>query len=138
MLKKVLTNKRGEMYISAVITIIVVIALLAFSLTVMRVATVANTADAIADLLIETATYYGSFGNEFQELEAKLHETYDLEFTVEYSGDWYNAGLKRVQLGDAMNVTVKYNFTFGGFGEFITIPLKSVRNGASENYWKTA
>lgn len=138
MLKKVLTNKRGEMYIGAVVTIIVVIALLVFSLTVMRVATVANTANTIADLLIETATYYGSFGTEFQNLEAELHETYNLEFTVEYDGDWYNTGLKRVQLGDTMTVTVKYNFTFGGFGKFLTVPLKSVRSGASENYWKTA
>lgn len=137
MIKKVLTSKRGEMYISAVVTVMVVMALLVFSLTVLRVATVANTADAIADTLIESATYNGSFGTEFQALEAELHQTYNLDFTVEYDGDWYNTSLKRVQLGDTMTVTVKYNFTFGGFGSFLTIPLQSVRSGASENYWKT-
>lgn len=137
MIKKVLTSKRGEMYIEGVVTVMVVVALLVFSLSVLQIATLSNTADTIADLLIETATYYGSFGTEFQNLEAELHQTYNLDFTVEYDGDWYNTSLKRVQLGDTMTVTVKYNFTFGGFGSFLTIPLQSVRTGASENYWKT-
>lgn len=139
MIKKVLTSKRGEMYIEGVVTVMVVVALLVFSLSVLQIATLSNTADTIADQLIETATFYGSFGTEYEAVKADLEETYNgmsFEVSENAPGGYFNSTFKRVQLGDTMTVTVKYNFTFGGFGSFLTIPLQSVRTGASENYWK--
>lgn len=140
MLKKILTSKRGEMYIEGIITIIVVFALLAFSLSVLQIATLSTTADHIADQLIETATFYGSFGSEYNKLKKELEQTYSgISFKVsEVAPDgYYNSSpiYKSVQLGDAMQVTVTYYFSFMGLKD--AIELHTVRSGASEKYWKT-
>lgn len=138
-MKRILTSRRGEMYIEAIITIIVIMAFVLFSISVLKIGTIKNTADTITDQLLETAAFYGGFGSEFEEKVTELQETYPgLEFTVTYEADWYNEPLKRVQLGDSMTVTLHYEITFGGFGSFITVPLTTVRTGASENFWKTS
>ena len=138
-MKKILTSKRGEMYFEAVITMMVIMALMVFVLSAFEVSVVKTTADSIADRLLETATFYGCFGDEFEAEVAMLREKYpNLEFEVGYSGDWYNTELRRVQLGDTMAVQITYEVTFSGFGSLISIPLNTTRYGASENYWKTA
>lgn len=137
MFKKILKSKRGEMYVEGVVTFIIIIALLVFSMSVLKVSPVKSRIDLIADRLLETATHYGCFGTEFAEEVAYLQEAYpNMEFTVSYDGEWYNATLQRVQLGDKMTVTVSCEVTLGALGSFVTIPLTSVRSGASENYWK--
>lgn len=137
-MRKMLSSKRGEMHIEAVVTIMILVAFMVFAMSVFRVSTVKNRADAIADTLLETATFYGCYGEEFDQKIVDLQNTYpNLEFTVSYDGDWYNSALERVQLGDTMTVTVYYKVTFGGFGSFLTLDLHSTRTGASENYWKT-
>ena len=138
MIKNILTSKRGEMYIEAVITCIIIIALLLFCLSALKIASVKNTGDVICNPLLETATFYGCFGDEFYQAVEALKDQYPgLEFEVEVDGDWFNTTLKRVQLGDTMTVTVSYAVNIVGFGSFVNIPLKTVRTGASENYWKT-
>lgn len=137
-MKKLLASRKGEMYIDALITCFLILAFLVFALSTFKVSSVRNTGDVIADRLLETACYYGSFGTEFQEEVTYLQEKYPgLEFTVSYSGEWYNESLQRVQLGGKMEVVVSYSVSFGGFGSFISVPLTSVRTGASENFWKT-
>lgn len=136
-MKKLLSSRKGEMYIEAVITIVVLISILVFALGTFRVATVKTKADAIADQLLETATFYGCFGDEFDARLAQLHETYpNMVFTVEYDGEWYNTTQERVQLGDIMTVTVYFEVELSGFGASITVPLHTTRTGASENYWR--
>lgn len=137
-MRKLFSSKRGEMYIEAIVTICVLTAFMVFALSVFRVTSVKTQADAVADQLLETATFYGSFGDEYNAKLLELRETYpNLQFDVSYEGDWYNATLKRVQLGNTMRVTVTYRVTFGGFGSFLTTQLTSTRTGISENYWKT-
>lgn len=137
-MRKILTSKKGEMYIEAVVTMIVVMVLLMFCLSVLRIASVRNIGDHIADQLLETAALYGGFGSEFDAKVEELTAKYSgFSFEVSYEADWYNSIYKRVQLGDSLSVTVSYDVSFGGFGSFITMPLTSVRTGASENYWRT-
>lgn len=137
-MKKKFSSKRGEMYIEAVVTTLVLTALLIACLSTFRVATVKTQADAVADQLLETATFYGCFGEEFDAMLDSLRETFPgLTFEVSYDGDWYNATLERVQLGDTMTVTVTYYVSFGGFGSYLTMALDTTRTGSSENYWKT-
>lgn len=138
-MKKILLSRKGEMYIDSIITVIIIISLLLFSLSTLRIVSVKNTADSIADQLLETAAFYGCFGTEFDSHVADLQAKYsNLSFTVTYDGDWYNEEYERVQLGDSMSLTLHYEVTLGGFGSFITIPLTSVRSAASENFWKTS
>ena len=138
MLKKILSSKRGEMYFDAVITMLVIMSFMVFALSAFQVAVVKTTADSIADQLLETAAFYGSFSDEFDAKVAELRLVYpNLEFEVAYNGDWYNSELKRVQLGDTMMVQISYEVTFSGFGSWVSVPLTTTRVGASENYWKT-
>lgn len=137
-MKKILSSKRGEMYFNAVITMIVIMSFMVFALSAFKVAVVKTTADSIADQLLETAVFYGSFSDEFEAKVAELRQVYpNLEFEVAYNGDWYNSELKRVQLGDTMAVQISYEVQFSGFGAWATVPLTTTRTGASENYWKS-
>lgn len=137
MIKQILTSKRGEMYMEVIVTFIVILSLLLFCMSALQVASVRNTGDIICNYLLETATFYGEFGSEFNDAVNAMKEQYPgLEFEVAVDGDWFNSTLQRVQLGDAMTVTITYSVTIRGFGAFLSIPLKSVRTGASENYWK--
>lgn len=139
MIRKILSSKRGEMYVEAVVTIIIVMAVLLFCISALQVASVKNQADAIADTLLEHAAFYGCFDSNFYALVSEQKDAYPgIPFEVSISGDWFNEPLKRVQLGDTMTVRVSFSVTIGGFGSFIKIPLTTTRNGASENYWKTA
>lgn len=136
-MKKLLSSRKGEMYIEAVVTIMILMAFLVFALGTFRVATVKAKADVIADQLLETATFYGCYGEEFDAKLAQLHATYpNMVFTVEYDADWYNPTLERVQLGHTMTVTVYYEVVLSGFGASIPVRLYTVRTGASENYWR--
>ena len=138
-MKKILSSKRGELYIEAVISLMVIAMFMVFALSAYRVSVVKTQADSVADQLLEVATFYGCFGDEYERHLEKMQTAYsDLNLEVTYDGEWYNVGLKRVQLGDMMQITVTYEVTFGGFGTFITLPLTTTRVGVSENYWKTA
>ena len=137
-MKKILSSRRGEMYVEAIITVIIIISFLVFMVSVFRIATVNNTAANIADTLLETAAYHGGFGEEFNAKVVQLQEKYpNFQFTVSYTGDWYNQYYERVQLGDSLSVTVHYEVSISGFGAFLNIPLECTRSGASENFWKT-
>ena len=135
MLKKILTSKKGEMYIDAVVTLLVVIALLVFSLSVLRVAPVQSRLDTIADQLIELACYKGCFDSEFYaRVEQIKQSNSDLQLEITSGADkWFNDSLHRVQLGESMHVTVRCEFKFMGSKP---ITLTATRTGVSENYWK--
>lgn len=139
MIKKVLSSKRGEMYIEALITCLLIIAFMVFALSVFRVTSTKNAMDNVADQLIEIATLNGCFGAEFDAKVAELEETYShLDLKVTTSAEkWFNRQYERVQLGDSMTVRVDFSVSIGGgLVDFVAIELNSVRTGASENYWK--
>lgn len=134
-MKKMLSSKKGEMYVSQIVSLLVLISFLVMALTVFQVIGMKDEADRIADALLENATYYGGFGSEFDECVIKLQEEY-FPFTVEYEATYFNTQLKRVQLGDPLSITIKFTATVSGFGFKLPIELPVHRTGASEKFWK--
>lgn len=134
-MKKLLSSQKGEMYVSQVISLVVLISFLGMALTVFQVIGMKDEADRIADVLLENATYNGGFGSEFDECVTKLQAAY-FPFEVEYEGDWLNTEYKRVQLGDTLSITVTITANLSGFGFNIPIDIPIHRTGASEKYWK--
>lgn len=132
---KRLKCKQGEMYIDSAITVLLIVALLLFAMSVMSVVSYKNTADAIADQLLEAAVTYGDLGSgsAYATLKADVMETYG--YTITEEAVWFNKVYKRVQLGDPITITVQYSVRFGGFGVFVTVPGRTVRTGSSEFYW---
>lgn len=93
--------------------------------------------DTIAEELIESATYEGEFGDEFENRTETMKDVY-YEFETEYGADeWFNTTLERVQLGDEMWVTISKETYVKGLGVFkIPVTVKVTRSGISEKYWK--
>lgn len=134
---KKLLSKRGEGYIDICIGIIALLSVLVLTLNVYSFLTLKQDLDEISEQLIETATYSGCFGDEFNEREESL-KLQLFDFEVETAADsYYNASYKRVQLGNTMKVTVKVHTKLVGIG-IVNIPVTctSTRSGLSERYWK--
>lgn len=135
-MKKILNNK-GEGYIDICVGIIALLSVLVLTLNVYSFLTLKQDLDEISEQLIETATYSGCFGDEFnQRADSLRNQLFDFE--VETSADsYYNASYKRVQLGNTMEVTVKVHTKLVGIG-IVNIPVTctSTRSGISERYWK--
>ena len=115
-----------------VFVMILVIAINIFSFITLRVEM-----DQIADELIDSATYNGSFGTQFNERAEQLKDQY-YDYSVTYSADkYFNSPLKRVQLGNTMYVTVTVQTDIKGLGVFkIPVTLSVTRSGLSQRYWK--
>lgn len=137
MLRKLFGAKKAETYIDTAIGVIIVIMFIVFALSIFQMTTLKVNMDRIADDLLEVATYTGEFGEEFDERVTLLRERY-FHFDVKVGADpWYNETLMRVQLGDNMRVTIIVNATLDGFGVPFPMELTLVREGQSEQYWKT-
>ncbi|MCM1364979.1 MAG: DUF4320 family protein [Faecalibacterium sp.] len=135
-MKKILNNK-AEGYIDICVGIIALLSVLVLTLNVYSFFTLKQDLDEISEQLIETATYNGCFGDEFNERAEQLKSQL-FDFDVETSADnFYNASYKRVQLGNTMKVTVKVHTKIMGIG-IVNIPVTctSTRSGISEHYWK--
>lgn len=135
-MKKIL-NKKGEGYIDICVGIIALLSVLVLTLNVYSFLTLKQDLDEISEQLIETATYSGCFGDEFNERTESLKSQL-FDFEVEPSADsYYNASYKRVQLGNTMKVTVKVHTKLVGIG-IVNVPVTctSTRSGISERYWK--
>lgn len=134
---KKLLNKKGEGYIDICVGIIALLSVLVLTLNLYSFLTLKQDLDEISEQLIETATYSGCFGDEFnQRADSLRNQLFDFE--VETSADsYYNASYKRVQLGNTMKVTVKVHTKIVGIG-IVNIPVTctSTRSGISERYWK--
>ena len=115
-----------------VFVMILVIAINIFSFITLRIEM-----DQIADELIDSATYNGSFGTDFEDRNAELRNQY-YDYDVTYSADkYFNSPLKRVQLGNTMYVTVTVQTDIKGLGVFkIPVTLSVTRSGLSQKYWK--
>lgn len=134
---KCLKDKRGEGYIDICVMIISFVVGLVVSLNLFAFITLKVEMDTIAEELIESATYEGEFGDEFQNRTETLKNVY-YEFNTEYGADeWFNTTLQRVQLGDEMWVTISKETYVKGLGAFkIPVTVKVTRSGISEKYWK--
>ena len=134
---KCFKNKRGEGYIDICVMIISFISCLVIALNIFSFITLKVEMDTIAEELIESATYEGEFGDEFENRTETMKEVY-YEFETEYGADeWFNTTLERVQLGDEMWVTISKETYVKGLGAFkIPVTVKVTRSGISEKYWK--
>ncbi len=134
---KCLKNKRGEGYIDICVMIISFISCLVIALNIFSFITLKVEMDTIAEELIESATYEGEFGDEFENRTETMKDVY-YEFETEYGADeWFNTTLERVQLGDEMWVTISKETYVKGLGAFkIPVTVKVTRSGISEKYWK--
>lgn len=134
-IRQILTSRKGGIPIEAAVAVLVLMSLLATALSTFQVVGMKDEADRIADALLETATYYGGFGSEFDQRVAQLQAQY-FDFEVSYDATWYNQTYKRVQLGDPLSITITFTATLHGFATSIPIKLPVHRSGASERYWK--
>lgn len=134
---KLMKNKRAEGYIDICVGIVALLSLLVLTLNIYSFLTLKQDMDEITEQLIETATYNGCFGDEFNQRADELKKQY-FDFTVTTSASsYYNATYKRVQLGNKMTVTISVSTKLVGVGVVeIPITATSTRSGMSERYWK--
>lgn len=130
-------NNKGESYIDICIGVIVLIAALVLTINIYSFFTLKQDLDEISTQLIETATYNGCFGDEFNErVESLKAELFDFNVSTSAS-NFYNAAYKKVQLGNKMTVSVSVHTKVRGVG-IVDIPITctSTKSGLSEKYWK--
>ena len=136
-MNKKLQNKKAEGYIDICVGVIALICILILTINIYSFFVVKQDLDEISEQLIQTATYNGCFGTEVENRADALREQFfDFDYTV--SADrYYNAALKRVQLGNTMRITVSIRTRVVGIG-VVSIPVTctSTRSGISEKYWK--
>lgn len=132
-----LGRKSGEGYVDTAIGILALMAVLVAAINIFSFLTLRQDLDEVCEQLIETATYTGAFGGDFNDRRDDLSEQF-FDFTVKTAAaEYYNAAYKRVQLGDTMSVTVSVQTYVRGFGLFrIPLTVSCTRSGISEKYWK--
>ena len=135
-MKKHITGKSGEGYIDVCIGVVIFVTLLVIALNLFNFVSIRTQMDQIADELIETATYTGRFGNEYEEEKSNLKSAY-FDFDTSYGADAFYMSSNKVQLGDKMWVTVSVDTEVKGVGIFkIPVTLRVKKSGISEKYWK--
>ena len=136
-MRKILKSKKGEGYIDVVVGIFALMMVLVLTLNIYEFFVLKQDLDEISGQLIETATFNGNFGGEFDERVESLQGQF-FYFDVDTNAESYiNAHYERVQLGDTMEVTVSYQTYVKGLGVFkIPVTVSSHRSGISEKYWK--
>lgn len=129
-------QKRGEGYIDVCIAVLVFVMLTVITVNLFGFVNLKIQMDQIADELIETATYFGGFEDEFNTEKEEMKSRY-FNFETECSADEYYNSSGKVQLGNKMWVTVSVNTDIKGLGVFkIPVTLKVRKSGISEKYWK--
>lgn len=135
-MKKILTDRKGEGYIDICIGIFALLMCVVLTLNIYSFLTLKQDLDEISEQLIKTATAEGCFGDAFNDRAAYLKNQI-FDFDVSTTADsYYNTPLKKVQLGNRMQVTVTVQTKLIGIGISVPITCKSVRSGISEKYWK--
>ena len=122
---RLLKNKRAEGYIDICVGVVALLCVLVLTINI------------YSEQLIQVATYNGCFSDEFNQRANDLKtQFFDFDYTVSASS-YYNAALKKVQLGQKMTVTVSVQTKLVGVG-VVSVPITctSTRSGISEKYWK--
>lgn len=136
-MKKIMTSKKAEGYIDVVVGIFALMTVLVVTLNIYSFFTLKQDMDEICGQLIETATFNGCFGSEFDERVGSLQARF-FDFDVRTDAEeYYNATYERVQLSDRVDVYVSVRTYVQGLGMFrIPVTVTSHRSGISEKYWK--
>ena len=131
MLRKILSNKRGEGYMDVAVLVLCAMLVIALAVKVFPVYIQKQQLDTFATELIRKAEIAGQVGSETSRREQLLREKTGLSPSVE----WSETG--RIQLNEEVTVTatLKMDIGFGGFGSF-PVNLTAQATGKSEVYWK--
>ena len=137
MIKRVLKNKRGDGYVDVCIGVVVFVIILVVGINIFGFISLKADMEHIADELLDTATYTGCFGTDYNNVrEALKDEYFDFEDSPGANA-YFNVTYKRVQLGDVMWVEISKDAYIRGIGNFkIPVTLTVKRSGISEKYWK--
>lgn len=137
MIKKLMRSKRGEGYIDTAVSVVVFVMILVVAINIFSFIALKQEMDQIAEELIETATYAGSFEGDFWSRDSELLNKY-YYYGIETSAEkYYNASYRRVQLGDTMSIKITVTTYLKGLGVFkIPVTVSVTRSGISEKYWK--
>lgn len=137
MIKKLMQSKRGEGYIDTAVSVVVFVMILVVAINIFSFITLKQEMDQIAEELIETATYSGSFEGDFWSRDSELLNQYYYYGIYTSAEKYYNSAYRRVQLGDTMTVKIDVQTYLKGLGIFkIPITVSVTRSGISEKYWK--
>ena len=137
MIKKIMQSKRGEGYIDTAVSVVVFVMILVVAINIFSFITLKQEMDQIAEELIETATYSGSFEGDFWSRDSELLNQYYYYGIYTSAEKYYNSTYDRVQLGDTMTVKIDVQTYLKGLGVFkIPVTVSVTRSGISEKYWK--
>ena len=137
MIKKLMCSRRGEGYIDTAVSVVVFVMILVVAINIFSFITLKQEMDQIAEELIETATYSGSFEGDFWSRDSELLNQYYYYGIYTSAEKYYNSAYRRVQLGDTMTVTIDVYTYLKGLGIFkIPVTVSVTRSGISEKYWK--
>ncbi len=137
MIKKLMCSRRGEGYIDTAVSVVVFVMILVVAINIFSFITLKQEMDQIAEELIETATYSGSFEGDFWSRDSELLNQYYYYGIYTSAEKYYNSTYRRVQLGDTMTVTIDVQTYLKGLGIFkIPVTVSVTRSGISEKYWK--
>ena len=130
-------SRRGEGYIDTAVSVVVFVMILVVAINFFSFITLKQEMDQIAEELIETATYSGSFEGDFWSRDSELLNQYYYYGVYTSAEKYYNSSYRRVQLGDTMTVKIDVQTYLKGLGVFkIPVTVSVTRSGISEKYWK--
>ena len=137
MTKRIIKNKGGEGYVDICVGVVVFVIILVVGINIFSFITLKADMEHIADELLDTATYTGCFGTDYNNVrEALKNEYFDFD-DLPGANAYFNVTYKRVQLGEVMWVEISKNTYIRGIGNFkIPVTLTVKRSGISEKYWK--
>ena len=142
-LKRVLANKKGEMYIDSSISMVMLLMVVVVGLNVFQYFTLKTDMDYIAKELIYVATMHGTTkddaGTPVGDRLAEIEEETGLDVNVMWSvpDGYFNSANETVQYGDKIHVSVTYDPEITGVGSSaLSGPQTTTRSGLSEKYWK--
>ena len=134
---RLMKNKKAEGYIDICVGVVALLCVLVLTINIYSFLTLKQDLDEISEQLIQVATYNGCFSDAFNQRANDLKtQFFDFDYTASASS-YYNAALKKVQLGQKMTVTVSVQTRLVGVG-VVSVPITctSTRSGISEKYWK--
>lgn len=136
--RKTLRSVRGDGYIDVVVAVLVSMMLIVLTLNIFSFYTLHQDLDYYAKEMVEVACAEGRTNGEVASRASELSKELDIypsyTWTADYMSPTYN---RKVQLGEPMEITVRYTTYVRGVGIFkIPVTLTVTHSGLSEKYWK--
>ena len=131
-----LRSRRADGYLDTVLSVMVLCFVLVFILSAVSLVLQYARLQQAADRICESACEKGGtdLGDYLQTVAADV----GLVFATDFSGSVFlDEAAGKIQLGDAVRVTLTAEVRFLGFGDFArTVTLSARANGLSRVYWK--